>query len=101
MLGTCLTDSPSFISAYKVPIHPEQSRLKVYSSVVVHRDDPLYAPVRDVLDSRCHRVEHETDMTDPEMVFGKAWDSSYVVYESCPDTPHCCAIPHPRESVEA
>lgn len=53
--------------------------LIVYRSVAVRPSDPIYRPVRQMLDNEPNRLLQQTSVQDKEMMFGQAELSMYAL----------------------
>lgn len=70
--------------------------LSVYRSALVKTHSDLYAPIRALLEEHCTKEVSSVQVSDRNMMFGRAVRSRVMVYDQCPGGPHeCAALPVP------
>lgn len=77
MANTCLVEFPAYLRAQL-----EGRLLAVYRSPLVHDDEGIFAPVRDILNSRKHRVLTAEVFKDDSMMFGEGLLTIYLLEEN-------------------
>lgn len=77
MESTCLlVDVPAFLRA-----RVEGRLLFVYRSPLVHDDEGIFAPVRDILNRKPHKVVVAKVFEDEQMMFGEGLLTIYALEE--------------------